>query len=67
MQDATKKGQNIISSAISLVLLVLILSFPASFLWNEVLTVLFSFPKVDYWQTVGLMSFVYLVSRVFRF
>ena len=54
------------ANCLSLVLLILIFSFPMSYIWNKVFVPLFFVSLISYWQTVGLNFFVYFISKVAR-
>jgi len=66
MNEETKHNFGAFPSVASLLLLILIFSFPMNFLWNLVLVPLFVLPLSSYWQMVGLGLFVYFIAKIAR-
>jgi len=50
----------------SALVVVLVLAFPNSYLWNKLLVPTFDIPSLSYWQMVGLEIIVFLFSRIAR-
>jgi len=54
------------TNLLSVLVVVLVLAFPNSYLWKKLLVPVFNLPALSYWQMVGFEVFVFLFSRIAR-
>lgn len=52
-----------VASIFLLMIVLLCLTFPAQWLWNNIATVIFGLPNISYWQMLGLMILSTIMFR----
>lgn len=60
-----KKNEKI-AFVLSIILVILIFSFPMQYIWNNILVYKIGVKNIDYWDTVFINFFLYLVSRIVK-
>lgn len=61
MEKVTKGFMAVLGGIALVASLCLILGFPAMWLWNWLMPIIFHLPEISFWQAIGLMFLSYLI------